>query len=566
MPHLTCVLTFLSLGLCFSSSPPSLIVILTDDMGYNSPGFINSAVLTPHIDALAASGVSAHMYSYKFCSPTRASLLTGRFPWRVTSTLCDGRVCNYLPAHVPMGVHTGYSMLPQRLQEAGYVSYHGGKWHEGMYAPQFTPTHRGFNRSNGFLSGGEDHYTLAADLGVGNCGVARGLPTRDAFIDNATSPQAVGTYTATRFADAAVDYITHHPPASPLFLYLALHNTHAPLEAEPQDLALYQNISWKKQQTYYAMTSAVDRTVGRVVAALKAKGMWENSLLVWTTDNGCPVQVGGSNGAFRGGKGSSAFFYWPPLPSPPGAPPPPLSPSLSLSAPLPPSQTDWEGGVHVPAVFSGGLVPASRWGTALPRSSGAFHVADLHATILARAGLGLVDPNPRAPAPVDGLDVWPWVLGALPTSPRTDAGLPLDHLNYDASRGITGAYIKGHLKLLVGGPQGEAQAGWFGGPPLYFTPNASMPAPPIDQVACPNSSPPFGCLFNLTADPNEHEDIALSAPQAMAEMLAEFLALNATYHPPWIVPPSEEALLCAVALEQDNVAAPWRTGPLPWDQ
>ena len=222
--------------------------------------------------------------------------------------------------------------------------------------------------------------------------------------------------------------------------------------------------------------------------------------------------------------------------------------------------------MHVPAVFSGGLVPASRWGTALPRSSGAFHMADLHATFLARAGLSLADPNPRAPTPVDGMDVWPWVLGDLPTSPRTDAGLPLDHLNYDVARGISGAYIKGDLKLLVGGPGGEAQAAWFGGPPLYFTPNASVPAPPIDQTACPNSSPPFGCLFNLTADPNEHEDIALAAPKAMAAMLAEFMALNATYHPPWIVPPSEEAMLCAVALENDNVAAPWRTGPLSWDQ
>ena len=222
--------------------------------------------------------------------------------------------------------------------------------------------------------------------------------------------------------------------------------------------------------------------------------------------------------------------------------------------------------MHVPAVFSGGLVPSSRWGSVLPRSSGAFHVADVHATFLARAGLPLTDPNPRAPTPVDGLDVWDWVVGTVPQSPRTLAGMPLDHLNYDAAKsGVTGAYIKGDLKLLVGSPEGEAQAAWFGGPPLYFTPNASHPNPPINQTACPNSKPPFGCLFNLTRDPNEHEDIAISEPDAMAAMMADFMALNSTFHPPWIVPKSEEVELCAVAQANDNVAAPWRTGPLPWD-
>ena len=80
------------------------------------------------------------MYSYRFCSPTRASFLTGRYPWRVSSTICDNRVCNYLPATVPMGVHLGFSMLPQRLQqEKGYVTYHVGKWHEVRRAGRVRP-------------------------------------------------------------------------------------------------------------------------------------------------------------------------------------------------------------------------------------------------------------------------------------------------------------------------------------------------------------------------------------------------------------------------------------------
>lgn len=520
------------------AAPPNLVFILTDDAGYGS--FFNGAVITPSLDDLAQNGVSADMYSYRFCSPTRAAFLTGRYPWRVTSTICTNAVCNYLPATVPMGVHTGYSMLPKRLQEKNYTAYHVGKWHEGLYAPQFTPLYRGFNRSNGFLSGGEDHYTLAGDLGTGRgCNVSLGM-VRDAFIDNKTAPQAVGQYTGTRFMNAAVDFIKAHDASAPLFMYLALHNTHAPIEAEPADVALYnKTFPWKLQHTYYAMTTAVDRTVGAVVAALKDKGLWDNSLLVWTTDNGAPVQVAGSNGDLRGGKGSN-----------------------------------WEGGVRERAIFSGGLIPPARRGATLPRAKGAFHVADVHATFLARAGLSLDDPNPRAPTPVDGIDVYDWVLGNVDKSPRTELGMPLDHLNYNVTLGITGAYIKGDLKLIVGVPtqpdnalasSGVEQATWYGGPPLYFTPNASMPSPPIGQSACHNTVPPFACLFNLTEDPTEHVDIAATRAELLAPMMADFLALNDTFHPPPIVPPDERDGLCAVVLENDNFAAPWRTAPLPQD-
>jgi hypothetical protein len=87
----------------------------------------------------------------------------------------------------------------------------------------------------------------------------------------------------------------------------------------------------------------------------------------------------------------------------------------------------------------------------------------------------------------------------------------------------------------------------------------------MNQTACWNTVAPFACLFNLTADPTEHVDIAASHPDLLAAMMADFVALNATFHPPYIVPPSELASLCAVALDNDNVAAPWRDAPLPQD-
>ena len=93
----------------------------------------------------------------------------------------------------------------------------------------------------------------------------------------------VGTYTGTRFLDAAVEYINTHDATAPLFMYLALHNTHAPIEALPEDLVLYNSTYPSLQARYYGMMTAVDRTVGAVTAALKAKGLWEDTLLVWTT-------------------------------------------------------------------------------------------------------------------------------------------------------------------------------------------------------------------------------------------------------------------------------------------
>ena len=105
----------------------------------------------------------------------------------------------------------------------------------------------------------------------------------------------------------------------------------------------------------------------------------------------------------------------------------------------------------------------------------------------------------------------------------------------------------------------------FGGPPDYFTPNQSMPDPSMAFSACSNAVAPYGCPFNLSADPTEHVDLALQLPEVLAELMADFAALNASYHPPLIVPADESAQLCAVAAENDNIAAPWRSQPLPQD-
>ena len=96
-----------------------------------------------------------------------------------------------------------------------------------------------------------------------------------------------------------------HDKATPFFMYFALHNTHSPFQAPHRFQALYEHqSSWPLEQTFNAMVSVVDESVGNVTKALKSTGMWDNSVVVWMTDNGAPVQAGGSNKPLKGGKGA----------------------------------------------------------------------------------------------------------------------------------------------------------------------------------------------------------------------------------------------------------------------
>ena len=533
------LLTFAALAKCSTTALkqraaqplPNLIMLLVDDLGFNAPGYVNPLLLTPAIDALAAEGIKLpNSYTYRFCSPTRGAFLTGRLPWKLPQTRS-----NFAPASIMDGTPLGYRMLPARLADAGYVSYHVGKWHLGMYCPQYTPLGRGFNYSDGFLSGGEDHFSLAAHTGLGKtCPKPGSMEIRDAYINSAPAPDKVGEWTGGRFAEVAVRDIANHTARhgdSPLFMYYAFHDTHEPIEVPEEYSDLYlntpANITLPLQRTFYGMVSSIDSAVANLTAALKAAGLYENTLIVWMTDNGSPPSVAGSNYPLRGGK--SANF---------------------------------EGGVRVPAFVSGGLVPASQRGTT---ARGLIHIVDWYATFATLAGLNpAADPAPGLPA-VDGVNLWDWLVGSANASPRT--GIVLDHSIYDpcpqcpsphqgAGLGIHGALISGRWKLLVGPKGGSYLASWYG----LFSPNASGNIG--DATACGNDSPCGGCLFDLQADPTEHVDLCATESQVFQQLLAEFVALNSTYHPPNDQPPSDLNASCSAAVENDRMFVPWRTEPV----
>ena len=131
-----------------AASPPHVILNVVDDLGHNDLGYSSTAapgsdILTPNIDALAASGVKLSDYNvFRFCSPSRSTFLTGRLPYHVGQQ--TGLNLNPTPG-IACGIHTEYAYLPELLSRAGYVSYALGKWHVGFYNNSQTPTYRGFS-------------------------------------------------------------------------------------------------------------------------------------------------------------------------------------------------------------------------------------------------------------------------------------------------------------------------------------------------------------------------------------------------------------------------------------
>ena len=135
-------------------SPPHLIMALADDLGWNNIGWRNPELATPALDALRASGVELErMYTFKYCSPSRSSLLSGRLPLHVTQNNKNNDVTN------PGGADLRMTLLPQKLKAAGFATAIVGKWHVGLDHPRATPNGRGFDTSKGYLTAAEDHWT-----------------------------------------------------------------------------------------------------------------------------------------------------------------------------------------------------------------------------------------------------------------------------------------------------------------------------------------------------------------------------------------------------------------------
>jgi len=273
--------------LCTSSTlhaAPNVLFILADDAGYADFGFQGGGIngdfadLTPNIDSIATGGVrfSQGYANAPVCTPTRAGLLTGRYQSRFGVETVYGTEPN-------VGMPTTEKTIANTLKSSGYRTYAIGKWHLGEDLPEHHPNQRGFDEYFGHLSGGRTYFQFTG------ASASSKLQRNGTFItETAGQP-----YLTDRFGSEAAAYIDSHAtnhPTQPFFMYLAFNGVHTPLEADAVRLAdpRIQDITVPERKTLAAMTIALDDAVGAVLAKLTQRGLMNDTLIFFTSDNGGP--------------------------------------------------------------------------------------------------------------------------------------------------------------------------------------------------------------------------------------------------------------------------------------
>lgn len=346
-------LTFAVLSLALSpfaaeSPRPNIVFLLIDDLGYADCGFNGGTeIKTPHIDALAEGGaVLESHYVQPVCSPTRSALMTGRYPTRTG-------VYTVVRPHAKWGLPLNERTLATALKDAGYTTAITGKWHLGEFEAAYRPTARGFDHQYGHYFGALDYFTHIRD-GV------------DDWYRNDVALKEEG-YSTHLVAKEACRLIGTQDKTKPLFLYVPFNGVHSPMQVPDSYLAPYGNLSGPRLQLA-GMLAAVDEGIGQIVAALEEAGLRENTLIVFSSDNGGPKP--GTNTPLRNYKGSL-----------------------------------FEGGVRAAAFANWpGKIPAGQ------RIKHPMHVIDWFPTLVTLAG-GTLEGG----LPLDGKDVWPLLTQDAPS-------------------------------------------------------------------------------------------------------------------------------------------------------
>lgn len=461
-----------------NSSQPHIIFILADDLGWDDVSFHGSKQIpTPNIDGLANGGIILNNYYVSLiCSPSRSAIMTGKYP------IHTGMHHSVIMGGQPFGLGLEEKLLPQYLKELGYATHAVGKWHLGFFKYDYTPTERGFDSFFGYWLGAGDYWDHSESEPDG-----WGLDLRN---NTESVFNQWGNYRTYLFTDQAVNVVNSHNTSQPLFLYLAheaVHSAlaHQPMQA-PQDLInkFKHSIQDENRRIFAAMATALDQSIGKVLDALKARGMYDNSIIVFSTDNGGPA-----NGVNR----NTACNY-------------PLRGT---------KYTLWEGGIrgvsfiHSPLLESKGRV-----------SMDLMHLTDWLPTLYGRAG-GKISEL----AGLDGLDMWPTLSQGKP-SPRTELVHNIDPVDCSA------ALRYQQWKLLVN-ESNDGRGGWY--PPPGFEQNPShrinssrtlptlksavvrCPPPPAKPAECrPHDGP---CLFNIEDDPCEYTNLAEKQPDILDTLL-----------------------------------------------
>jgi arylsulfatase A-like enzyme len=379
------VLTIVGAARAAEPAPkPSIVYILADDLGWKDVGFHGAPdIATPNLDKLAAEGAQlGQFYTQPMCTPTRAALMTGRYPFRY------GLQTAVIPSAATYGLTTDEWLLPEGLKQAGYQTAIVGKWHLGHAKREFWPEQRGFDYQYGPLLGEIDYFSHDAH------------GTRDWFRNG--KPLKETGYVTTLLGTDAVARIEAHDPKTPLFLYLAFTAPHAPFQAPKDYLKRYESIADPTRRAYAAMITAMDDEIGRVVDALERRGMRENTLIVFHSDNG------GARSAEATGEVDTSNLTIP-----------------SDNGPYRDGKTSvYEGGTRVVALAN--WPGKIRAGAVVNQP---IHVVDMYPTLMDLAGASLEKSKP-----LDGLDVWPTISAGKP-SPRDEVVYNIEPTGVGIRRG-----------------------------------------------------------------------------------------------------------------------------------
>ena len=287
---------------------PNFVVFITDDQGYGDLSCMGATDFkTPNIDRLAADGARfTDFYSNcPVCSPSRASLLTGRYPARagVRSILAGHRTASGLPQQV--------TTIAKALKKEGYNTYMSGKWHLGVNEPS-RPNAHGFDKWFGFMAGCIDYYSHIFYWGMNKGGPGQN-PTHDLW-ENDRELWDNGKYFTEAITDKSVDYIRDAAADDkPFILYVAYNAPHYPMHAPQKYMDRFADLPWDRQ-VMAAMISAVDDGVGEIMNELERRGLADNTCTFFMSDNGpsresrnwldgnLDFYYGGSSGGLKGHK------------------------------------------------------------------------------------------------------------------------------------------------------------------------------------------------------------------------------------------------------------------------
>ena len=268
---------------------PNIVLLFADDAGYGDFGFQGSHHFrTPHLDQLAKSGVRLnHFYvSGATCGPSRAGMLTGRYQQRF------GFEENNVPTVMSnngklqgdqMGLPTELDTMGDYLQRLGYQTAVFGKWHLGI-ADKYHPLRRGFHEFYGFRGGARSFYPYPDPSRV---------PAENRIERGFQNFREHEGYLTDRLADEACRFIKRHCE-QPFFAYVSFNAVHAPMQAAPDDKDSFPQLEGKRRIAAQ-MTFALDRACGRIVDQLATLGLRRKTLIVFTNDNGGPMDRNGSS-------------------------------------------------------------------------------------------------------------------------------------------------------------------------------------------------------------------------------------------------------------------------------